>query len=195
MKAVVYCRVSTQEQVGNLSLSTQQEACRDFCAREGYEISRVFVEEGESAKNANRTRLKEMISYCERHRQEIDVVVVYALNRFARKASDHHALRFTLQKMAITLRSVTEPIDESASGKLMESVIAGFAEFDNTTRGERAKTGMIASAKSGKWTFPAPLGYLNSRGSLGSASLLADPDRAPLIHRAFELLATGSPGR
>ena len=50
MKAVIYTRVSTKDQVTNLSLGTQLKACRDYCQREGFEILREFTDAGESAK-------------------------------------------------------------------------------------------------------------------------------------------------
>ena len=56
--AVLYVRVSTAEQVDNYSLATQERACRDYCEREGLTVDRVFREEGESAKTANRTQLR-----------------------------------------------------------------------------------------------------------------------------------------
>jgi site-specific DNA recombinase len=52
-RAVIYCRVSTKDQTKNLSLPTQEKACREYCIREGYEVVAVFVEEGESAKTAD----------------------------------------------------------------------------------------------------------------------------------------------
>src|SRR5215469_7880386 len=53
--AVIYTRVSTREQMANLSLPTQEKACTDYCARQGLQVDRVFVEEGESAKSVDRT--------------------------------------------------------------------------------------------------------------------------------------------
>lgn len=54
-RAVIYCRVSTKEQVeeGN-SLVSQEKICRDYANKHNYEIVRVFIEQGESAKNADR---------------------------------------------------------------------------------------------------------------------------------------------
>ena len=49
MRAVIYCRVSSADQVKNLSLSTQEKACREYCAREGYDVDQVFIDAGESA--------------------------------------------------------------------------------------------------------------------------------------------------
>src|SRR5262245_47747294 len=96
MRAVIYCRVSTKEQVGNLSLSTQERMCLEYCAREGFEIAEVFVEEGESAKSVNRTKLIAMLAYCRTTRPRINMVVVHSLSRFSRSVSDHHSIRNTL---------------------------------------------------------------------------------------------------
>jgi predicted site-specific integrase-resolvase len=60
-RAVVYIRVSTSEQVENFSLDTQERACREYCDREELDVDRVFREEGESAKTANRPKLQELL--------------------------------------------------------------------------------------------------------------------------------------
>ena len=72
----------------------------------------------------------------------------------------------------------------------MEGVLAAFAQFDNDVRSDRTRAGMRAALELGRWTLPAPLGYLNAPKSSGM-SLVLDPERAPLIRRAFEELATG----
>jgi hypothetical protein len=36
------------------------------------------------------------------------------------------------------VRSAAEPIDDSPTGKLMEAVLAGIAQFDNDVKGARA---------------------------------------------------------
>ena len=62
--AVIYCRVSTKEQTQNLSLPTQRRSCEEYCRREGLEVAKIFMEEGESAKTADRTQLKALLAYC-----------------------------------------------------------------------------------------------------------------------------------
>ena len=192
MKAVIYARVSTKEQASSLSLPTQVEACRDYCARHRFDVAHVFVEKGESAKTANRTEFQRMLSYCRRQRDHVHYLVVYALNRFARDQFDHYAVRAHLHKLGVTLRSVTEPIDESASGKLMEGILASFAQFDNDVRSERTTAGMIQALRRGQWTFQPPLGYLKKLTAGGERTLRHDPERAPLIRRAFEAIARGA---
>jgi site-specific DNA recombinase len=106
-------------------------------------------------------------------------VVVYNLTRFAREKYDHFALRALLKSLGISLRSATEPIDDTSTGKLMEGVLAAFAQFDNDVRSDRTRAGMKAALELGRWTFPAPLGYL-SAPKWSSASLVHDPTRGPL---------------
>jgi DNA invertase Pin-like site-specific DNA recombinase len=117
-------------------------------------------------------------------------VVVFNLNRFARDKYDHFALRSHLQSLGISLRSATEPIDDTSTGKLMEGVLAAFAQFDNDVRSDRTRAGMKAALELGRWVFLAPIGYLNAPRSMGR-SLVHDPDRAALVQRAFAEYATG----
>ena len=192
MNAVIYCRVSTKDQAKNLSLRTQEKACREYCENQGKEVAKVFVEEGESAKTAQRPEFLKLLAYCSKHRDEIELLVVYSLSRFARDKYDHHAVHSSLKKLGISLRSVTEPIDDSSVGKLMEGVLASFAEFDNDVRAERTIEGMKEALAKGRWTHQAPLGYLRGVRERGEPSLVGDPACAHLVLQAFELCAAGT---
>ena len=189
--AVIYCRVSTKQQVENLSLPTQQQACKEYCQRQGLTILRAFIDRGESAKTTERPELQQLLAYCRQNKGCVQCVVVYNVTRFARHKYDHVALRVLLQKLGVTLRSVTEPIDDTSTGQLMEGILASFAQFDNDQKAERTKTGMTAALQRGRWTFKAPLGYINSSSGTASSSLIPDPERAHLIRRAFEEYGTG----
>ncbi|MCC7176914.1 MAG: recombinase family protein [Acidobacteria bacterium] len=188
--AVIYVRVSTKEQTENLSLPTQLKACEEYCRRNGYEVRARFHEEGESAKTTDRSQLQALLKYCRTHKGQVHFVVVYNLTRFAREKYDHFALRAHLKSLGISLRSATEPIDDTSTGKLMEGVLAAFAQFDNDVRSDRTRAGMKAALELGRWTFPAPLGYLNAP-KWSKTSLVHDPERGPLVRQAFEELATG----
>jgi site-specific DNA recombinase len=188
--AVIYIRVSTKEQTENLSLSTQLKACEEYCERQGFEVVTRFREEGESAKTADRTELQKLLQFCRTNKGRVQFVVVFNLTRFAREKYDHFALRAHLKSLGISLRSATEPIDDTSTGKLMEGVLAAFAQFDNDVRSERTRGGMRAALELGRWTFRAPLGYLNAPRRTGR-SLIPDPERAPLVRRAFQDFATG----
>jgi DNA invertase Pin-like site-specific DNA recombinase len=187
--AVIYIRVSTKEQTENLSLTTQLRACEDYCRREGLDVLARFKEEGESAKTADRTELQKLLTFCRTNKGRAHFVVVFNLTRFARDKYDHFALRSHLQSHGISLRSATEPIDDTSTGKLMEGVLAAFAQFDNDVRSDRTRAGMRAALELGRWVFLAPLGYINAPRALGK-SLMLDVERAPLVRRVFEEYAT-----
>jgi site-specific DNA recombinase len=188
--AVIYVRVSTKEQTENLSLPTQLKACEEYCERQGFKVLARFREEGESAKTADRTELQKLLQFCRKNKGTVQFVVVFNLTRFAREKYDHFALRAHLKSLGISLRSATEPIDDTSTGKLMEGVLAAFAQFDNDVRSERTRGGMKAALELGRWTFLAPLGYLNAPRTTGM-SLVPDPERATLVRRAFQEFATG----
>jgi DNA invertase Pin-like site-specific DNA recombinase len=190
--AVIYTRVSTDEQAKTgQSLESQQKACSEFARRAGYEVVEVFREEGASAKSTDRKVLLQMLNYCGNKKNGIEALIVWKVDRFARKAEDHHMLKAYLNKVGVRLLSVTEPIEDSSTGRLMESVLAGFAQFDNDVRTERTVNGLRARAEQGGWTTYAPLGYKNSRDSLGRPTLTPDPETAPLVGKIFERYATG----
>ncbi len=190
LRAVVYTRVSSKEQVENLSLETQERACHEWCRSRDVEVARTFVERGESAKTSERPEFQALLQYCQVNKRVIDLLVVYSLSRFARNDYDHHVVRTLLAKYGIQLRSVTEPIDESPSGRLMEGVLASFAQFDNDLRSERTKVGMRASAERGRWQFRPPIGYAKPELRDGP-SLVPHPKAARLVRLAFEDYATG----
>jgi site-specific DNA recombinase len=190
-KAIVYTRVSTAEQVREgLSLEAQEHSCREYCKNKGYEVAQVFVEEGESAKTANRTKLKELLKYCRDHK-DIDFLIVNKLDRFSRNAADSLHMRDVLAVMGVKLRSVTEQIDDTPFGKFAGHVLAGLAELDNSTRSERCVTGMRQKLEMGCWTFSPPLGYRFGTDPIGNKNLVPDRETAPLVRLAFERMASG----
>jgi DNA invertase Pin-like site-specific DNA recombinase len=177
--AVIYVRVSTKEQTENLSLPTQLRACEEYCRRQGYEILERFHEEGESAKTTDRSQLQNLLTYCRLNKGRVNFVVVFNLTRFARDKYDHFALRSLLQSLGISLRSATEPIDDTSTGKLMEGVLAAFAQFDNDCRSDRTCAGMKAALEFGRCSLPEM--PLRERKSGSGFQISLEVERARLI--------------
>jgi site-specific DNA recombinase len=184
---IIYCRVSSQDQVEGTSLESQEQLCREYAARNQLEVSGVFVELGESAKTADRTELNRALQFC--RRKKPGFFIVYKLDRFTRNQYDHVTLRAVLRRSGTDLRSATEPIDESPVGKLLEGVLSSVSQFDNDQRTERVLLGMRARVKQGVWVWPAPLGYFRP---YQGANIEPDPKTAPLVTKAFEAYATGT---
>jgi site-specific DNA recombinase len=161
--AVIYIRVSTSRQLENASLETQLRACREFCDRNCWSVIKVFREEGESAKTADRTQLQEMLRFCRSAKPRPKYVVVYALDRFARSGVDHDTLRAGLLALQVKLRCVQTPLGESPVEKAVERILSAIPQLDNELRAERSVAGMKTRLEGGRWTFKAPLGYTNGR--------------------------------
>jgi len=56
--AVIYCRVSTEDQAQNYSLPHQQEVCRAWAQRHGIPVAEVFIEAGASGKDFERPQFR-----------------------------------------------------------------------------------------------------------------------------------------
>jgi hypothetical protein len=102
------------------------------------------------------------------------------------------ALQTLLKKMDIILWSATEPIGETITGKLMEHVLASFAQFDNDVRSERCRAGMKSRALEGCWVVNAPIGYVNHKDELKRPTLMyGDKDTVKAIRKFFDEYMTG----
>ena len=48
-----------------------KKSWREYCVRDGFIVEKVFIEEGESAKTANRTQFQKMLAYCAKHKGRV----------------------------------------------------------------------------------------------------------------------------
>lgn len=187
MKAIIYCRVSTTEQAQEgFSLRHQEIECRKFAQENGYEVDKVFIEEGESAKTQDRTQLQKLIQYSVENSKELDALIIWKYDRLTRNLSDQMALAKNFSSLGIRVLSVTENNEETPVGNLMRNIIGSFAQFDNEVKAERCSAGMKQAIKEGRWVWNAPLGYKNDK-----EKSLIKTDLAIYIKEAFELYSSG----
>jgi DNA invertase Pin-like site-specific DNA recombinase len=186
MNAVIYCRVSSKEQVEGTSLESQELACKEYATRNRLNVVRVFVERGESAKYADRTQLLEMLAFCGKREHGIEQLLVWKVDRLARNVGDHFNIKASLLKQNVRVVSVTEPIDAKPEGKLLETILAGFAQFDNDIRAARTVQGMRRKIQEGIFPWKPPLGY---KGSAQPGNKKMEPDQPD--QPAFGILQQG----
>ena len=74
-------------------MADQERACSKYAREKGWEVKRVFKEEGESAKTADRTQMLLMKHFAVVNRGKIGYIIVYRTDRFARNQTDHFELR------------------------------------------------------------------------------------------------------
>lgn len=187
-KAVIYCRVSTKEQAeeGN-SLVTQERNCREYAKKQDYEIVHVFIEEGESAKTANRTELQKLLRFCSDKKQDIKVVIIYKIDRLSRNTDDYSQLRILLKRYGVEIKSTSEYFENTPAGRFMENIIANVAQFDNDVRTERSVGGMRDAFREGRYVWMAPVGYKNQK--VEGKTTIVQTEKADLVKLAFEMMA------
>jgi site-specific DNA recombinase len=191
--ALLYIRVSTEEQQRRnvANLPTQEKKSSDHSARLGIPVLKVFVDE-ESARTPDRAGLQRLLDYCREHRGKVSHVIVADLSRLARNVENQGMLIGRLADMGVTLLSVDEPqIDRTAAGKLSANLLGSVNQFYSDVLSERVRYRMSEAVKAGRFVWRAPLGYRNVQAN-GTKNLAIDEERAPMIRKAFELLATGS---
>lgn len=160
MRVVIYVRVSTDTQAEEgYSLDAQVERCKAYAISQGWEVVEVYIEEGESAKDLNRTELKRLLS--DAGTGSFDVLLVYRLDRLTRSVRDLHNLLDMFEKHNIKFRSATEVYDTTtAMGKLFITIVAALAEWERGNLSERVRFGMEQLVNEGKWPGGVvPYGY------------------------------------
>ena len=99
---IIYTRVSTTEQATKgYSLNSQEEACKTYAINNNLNVVKLFKECGESAKTIQRTKLKELISYCAKNKKNIDAILVWKLDRLTRCMSDFYTLNNMFNEFGI----------------------------------------------------------------------------------------------
>lgn len=184
--AVIYLRVSTEEQVDNFSLETQKSICIKEAVRRELKVVKTFREEGKSAKDiTGRPALVQLLEYCRKNKGNVHAVIVYRLDRLSRQTADYLAIRKKLSDNQVTLYSATEPTGDSPTEKLVETILAGFSQLDNDIRAERSRNGMKARFLAGYSNGRPPLGYLMQDGVV-----VKDPETWDKVKASWDLMAT-----
>ncbi|MDB5124844.1 MAG: hypothetical protein JWP94_2973 [Mucilaginibacter sp.] len=189
--AVVYCRVSSREQVeeGN-SLTSQERLCREYALKEGYEVIEAFIEKGESAKTAERKELQKLLAFCTQKKGLVQAVIAYKVDRISRNIADYSYIRVKLKKYGVEIKSVTEYFEDTPAGRFMENIIANVGQFDNDVRAERCTGGMREAMIEGRYVWTAPAGYVNRK--VNGKSTIVQTDQAALVKEVFELISQNS---
>ena len=94
-----------------------------------------------------------------------------------------------LKRYGVEIKSTSEHFENTPVGRFMENTLANISQFDNDIRAERCSGGMKEAIREGRYVWKAPIGYDNVR-HCGKATIGKNPTFAPLVLRAFELVAS-----
>lgn len=182
-KAAIYIRVSTQDQVENYSIEVQRERIRAFCKAKNWDVYDEYIDGGYSGSNLERPSIKKLLYDL----KNIDVVVVYKLDRLSRSQRDTlELIEEYFLKNNVDFVSITETLDTSTPfGKAMIGILSVFAQLERETIAERMRMGHIKRAENGLRGNGGdydPSGYTRENGYL-----IIKTDEAKHIKRVFDL--------
>lgn len=195
IKVAIYARVSTEEQAEHgYSIDAQLDTLRNYCQMYGRVIHDEYVDSGVSGKSmTNRLELKRLLWDAEKHM--FDEVLVWKINRLARKNIDLLQIVDLLDKNNIAFRSFSENFETATPmGKFALQMMGAVGELERNTIVDNVKMGMKQRAKTGLHNGKVPLGYravLNSNISSYDSNLVVVPDEALIVTKIFELYASG----
>lgn len=158
--AAIYVRVSTQDQVKHgISLHAQEEALKNYSKAQGYEVFKIYKDEGKSGKDLkHRPEMQQMLKDAEL--RKFQAIFIYKLDRFSRSLMDLITTIEQLKEWGIDFVSLQDKIETtSATGKLMFHIVSAFAEFERNVTSERTKFTMVSKFNEGNLVTKAPLGY------------------------------------
>ena len=140
----LYARVSTNDQQ---TLPMQIRAMREYAVRRGWTISAQIREVGSGA--AKREAREQLLETA--RRREIDVILVWRLDRWGRSVTDLLATLQELEHLGVGFVSLTEALDlTTPAGRAMAALLAVFATFEREILQERTRAGLAHARQNGK---------------------------------------------
>ena len=192
MKAVLYTRVSSKEQEQEgFSLDAQVKLGREYARRKKLTIEREW-KVSESAWSAGRKEFGQMVEYVRRH-EEVHDIIFDCPDRMTRNDFDKVKISCLIKDFNKTIHFARtgKTIDKNSGSDdefLFDIEIAVAKKMSNDIS-RKTRIGMREKAEQGHFPGRPPLGYVCDQKS---KAIEPDPQRAPLIRKAFELMASGS---
>jgi putative DNA-invertase from lambdoid prophage Rac len=143
LRAGLYARVSTLDQQ---TLPMQMRAMREYATNRGWTVV-MQVKEVRSGKVVREQR-QQLIAAA--RRREIDVVLVWRLDRWGRSLPDLVATLQELTDLNVGFVSISEALDLTTStGRAMAGMLSVFAAFEHDILRERVRAGLDHARQNG----------------------------------------------
>jgi len=144
-RAALYLRVSTADQKPDL----QADGLRAYAARAGLDIIRDYCDIGVSGRREGRPQLNALMAAA--RKREIDCVLVWKFDRFARSTRHLLAALEEFNHLGVRFISIQDQVDtDSPMGRAMFTLIGAMAELESSLISERVTAGMRAAEARGK---------------------------------------------
>jgi site-specific DNA recombinase len=162
VRAALYARVSTEEQRERESIQSQLEFGRRYAATHEITIVGEYADEAVSGTVPFQMRLEGRRLLEDLREKKFDLVLTFRLDRLGRETRlILDTVLDQLEAGGAKVRSMTEEFStESATGKLLLTMLSGFAGFERDAIIERSIAGTERLARQGVWLGGiVPFGY------------------------------------
>lgn len=139
MNVVIYARYSSHGQ-NEQSIEGQIKECREYAKRYNYTIIHEYIDRAKSGTKDAREQFLRMIE--DSKQKKFQGVLVYQLDRFARNKYDSAVYKKQLKDKGVRVLSAKENISDDASGKILETLLEGMAEYYSDELSQKVKRGM-----------------------------------------------------
>src|SRR5580698_3461661 len=180
MPVAVYLRVSTDEQRERQSINTQRDFAERYCALHSLSVFRVYADDGVSGTIPLEKRSQGSQILLDAKLGKFDQLLIYKLDRLGRETRLILNAVAELEKLGVRVRSMTEEFDTaSATGRLMLTMLSGFATHEREVIRERSVAGTFRVAETGAWLGGiVPYGY-RTVGEKRDARLVISEEQIP----------------
>jgi site-specific DNA recombinase len=157
----VYVRVSTEEQRERQSIVTQREFAARYCDLHELKVHEVFADDGVSGTVPIELRPGTIRLLEAARARKFDQLLIYKLDRLGRETRLILNAVAELEKLGVRVRSMTEEFDTAnATGRLMLTMLSGFAAHEREVIRERSIEGTNRLVEAGAWLGGiVPYGY------------------------------------
>src|SRR6185437_1841637 len=180
MAVGVYVRVSTEEQRERQSIATQREFAVRYCELHQLAVHEVYADDGVSGTVPLEMRAAGIRLLEDARRAKFDQLLVFKLDRLGRDTRLILNNVAELEKHGVRVRSMTEEFDTAtATGRLMLTMLSGFAAHERELIRERSVAGTKRLAEAGAWLGGiVPYGY-RKRGERGQSRIVISDEPPP----------------
>ena len=159
--AAAYVRVSTDKQ-DEYSLDSQLRLIRDYASAHDMDVPQefVFVEDGVSGRSVKkRPAFQSMVAMAKDKAKPFEVILVWKFSRFARNQEESIVYKSMLKKIGVEVVSISEPLDDSPFGSLIERIIEWMDEFYSIRLSGEVKRGMAEKVSRAEIVTVPSFGY------------------------------------
>src|SRR5580704_4060082 len=194
----LYLRVSTEEQRERQSIDTQREFGAKYTDLHELRVHQVYADDGISGTVPIEKRPEGKRLLDAARRGEFNQLLIYKLHRMGRDTRLILNAVAELEKYGVRVRSMTEEFDTAtATGRLMLTMLSGFAAHERDMIRERSMAGTDRLARAGAWLGGiVPYGYRKEGENNGAHIVISDDEipavgisEAEVIRRIFRLAA------